>query len=1164
MIRWFCIAWLALCSMPAAAELAETPLFRRFGINEGLPSERIYALAQDREGYLWIGTGDGLARYDGVEFRIYRHDPDRAGSLPANVVQALHVDADDRLWVSCEGAGLAGFDRAAERFVPVPAPADGAVADVWAVTSDAAGTLWFGGHASGLLRWPRGAAAPQRIRHGTASDTPSADHILKLLAAADGTLWIGTAVGLDRWRDGRIERLSPAAQPSMVMALADAGPGAVLVGNTTGLWRVEGAGRWQAETKTADAGSVIAVLGDGDDALWLGRYNGIDRWQRGRATAHRGLPGEPRGGGRYPLLDLLRDHNGGLWFASQGGGLLHLPPGWQRFAAWRVGASLHGTQPQALARRAAGGFWLGGADGELEWIDPASGQRGRLLQAGADWPAKQIWSLLERADGGLWIGTRRGLSRRDAHGRLRHFPADGSADAPPAGLIDLLVDDGAGGLWLAVHGVALEHRDGSGRLLRRFREGDGSGLASTALDQLVVDGDGALWLAGAAGVQRITAAADEFERPLPADGRAFGLALLADGSVWVRTLAALQQFVPTPSGWQLARRIDAGDGLPAMESGGLVGDSQGRLWLSSARGLWRVDAGRGEVRALTLADGLPAQEWNDRPPLLTAAGHVVALSSAAVVAIDPAVWPATPVRDPPVLQALEVIRDGRREALSLAGPIELRPGDRELRVAARAIGFPDPAALRYRFRLDGLDHDWVDVGAHGERSFGPLAPGRHRLDIGAGSDAGWGPARQIIIDVAPPWWRTPAAHAGFALLTLLLCAVAWRARRLQLARRTAAAIAESQRRWALQASEQKSRFLATLGHEIRTPLTGVLGMNELLLRGELAPQQRSYAESVRQAGEVLLRMVNDALDLARIEAGKLTIEPRPVQLATLAERCAGILRPLAERKRLAFALHVATDLPAWVEADAERLQQIVLNLGSNAIKFTETGEICLHFACGDDGQVLIEVRDTGPGLSQDQQRRLFQRFVQADGEIAQRYGGSGLGLAISRELAQAMGGVIDLESRLGRGSTFRVRLPLLPAAAPAAVAAPPEVGRGAGNRVLLVEDDALVAQVIVGLLTAQGHTVDHVGNGLAALAELQVARYDAVLIDLDLPGIDGVELARMIRASHPALPLLAVTARADTEAEPAARAAGMIGFLRKPFVPEALLRMLERVLVPAA
>jgi signal transduction histidine kinase/CheY-like chemotaxis protein len=411
--------------------------------------------------------------------------------------------------------------------------------------------------------------------------------------------------------------------------------------------------------------------------------------------------------------------------------------------------------------------------------------------------------------------------------------------------------------------------------------------------------------------------------------------------------------------------------------------------------------------------------------------------------------------------------------------------------------------------------------------------------------------------VASPWWWTWWSIASYLLAAVLALAGLAQAYRVRLRRRHTWQLSRQQKELAEQASLAKSRFLATLGHEVRTPMTGVLGMSELLLGTALNPQQRGYVGAIRGAGEHLLRLVDDALDLARIEAGRLELSDEAFDVHALVHDLAALSGPLARQRGLAFEVFIAPDLPRWLRGDPARVRQVLLNLLGNAVKFTELGHVSLRAAALPAGGVRFEVADTGPGLNAEQKARLFRRFEQADGERTRsRYGGSGLGLAISQELAAAMGGVIEVDGAPGEGTRFSVCLPL-PVAAGAReeqAALPPTAA--CSLSLLLVEDDPTVSDVLSGLLRLQGHHVVHVPHGLAALAATDSTPFDAALLDLDLPGMDGLALARQLRTQGFERPLIAVTARADANAETQALQAGFDRFIRKPMT----LRMLAELL----
>jgi signal transduction histidine kinase/ActR/RegA family two-component response regulator len=582
--------------------------------------------------------------------------------------------------------------------------------------------------------------------------------------------------------------------------------------------------------------------------------------------------------------------------------------------------------------------------------------------------------------------------------------------------------------------------------------------------------------------------------------------------------------------------------------------ADGAVWVTSSRGLWRVDPRTRRIRRFDAGDGLPSPEFLSGALARGRDGTLYAGSEDGVVAFDPAHLHLDTPAPPLKLVRLNVRRGEDTVALDPAAPIELLPDDLDLTVTVRALSYANPGSNRYRFQMAGFDPEWI-VSANGERTYSQLPSGTYALTVRAESaDGAWNAIGPLRVTVAPPVWARPVAFVAYALVLVGLAFVLLHAYRQRIKRRHALALAETRRKSAEQLAEAKSNFLATMGHEIRTPMTGVLGMSELLLSTLLDDRQRGYAKAIHQSGELLLRLVNDSLDIARIEAGKFALDDRKLDPTALVREVAALVQPLAERKGLSVVVEIAPNVPASVWGDEHRIKQILLNLMNNAIKFTEQGGIALALSRVGGEQLRFRVDDTGPGMSEDVRARLFNRFEQAEG-VTKRYGGSGLGLSISQHLAMLMGGRISVTSTPGEGSTFDFDLPIYEAqpGAARAVAATRASG-AAGLDVLLVEDDPTVAEVLLGLLAGMGHRAKHAPNGLAALVELKGARFDVALLDLDLPGMDGLKLARMIRAGavQADLPMIAVTARSIGDEDLQVRAAGMDGLLRKP-VTSALL-----------
>ena len=370
---------------------------------------------------------------------------------------------------------------------------------------------------------------------------------------------------------------------------------------------------------------------------------------------------------------------------------------------------------------------------------------------------------------------------------------------------------------------------------------------------------------------------------------------------------------------------------------------------------------------------------------------------------------------------------------------------------------------------------------------------------------------------------------------------------------------EAQRREA----ETKAQFLANMSHEIRTPINGVLGMIALMLDTPLTARQREYAETIETSARGLLHIINDVLDLSKIEAGRMSLKIEAVELSSLLDVVRHILSADARAKGLQLTAEVSPALPAWVSADGGRVRQILLNLAGNAIKFTASGSIRIT-AIPDNGQILFQVIDTGIGISADDTKKLFQPFTQVDTSDRREYGGTGLGLSISRRFVEMMGGAIGVESERGRGSTFWFRLPLPAAARPAAAEVEsvrrPEPSATCAHPVLVVEDNAVNRKVATALIQKLGYAVEAVTNGQEAVDRVTADLFSLVLMDCQMPVMDGFEATRLIRQmpTRGKLPIVALTARAMKEDEQHCLDAGMDGYLSKPIDLKALNSALTR------
>ncbi|MGE7138092.1 ATP-binding protein [Luteibacter sp. NPDC031894] len=1157
--RWilaFMIGSVMPLPVPAATmPPVPTPQFRSYGLSEGLPSSQVHAVAQDSRGFIWVATSVGLSRFDGVQFVTPGIGSDRAHALPAGGVSALLVDADDRVWIGGADFGLGRYDAATGAFAQWR---DGLVDDnVRAIAQARDGSIWVG-TGGGLVHMRADGSGMRDIAPGP--DGPSSSSIRALHASDDGRVWIGTDAGVDVVDATGAIAPVPFEDGSHPRVLRIDGHAAELrFATERGLFRLAPDGLLHRDRRLAGA-PIYASLSDSHGTLWVAGSDGLsmlDRYGRlhavrGAWTAQGGLPGRT-------VRGMLEDREHGLWFALSDGGLGYLGPAWEDFTRFAHVAtdpfSFPGRTVTAVAAQGSTKLWVGGLHGWIRGFDPATGR----TSEGFDIETMRVQSLLE-VPKGLLIGTVRGLSI-GGDGQTRPL-LRGAIDHP----VTMLAPAPDGTVYVAAHGQGLFALDAH---LTRAKAIPFAAARRGVTDtrQIEVVGD-ELWQASLAGLARLDRASGDMRFIAGvAPGRVNAFEPDEDG-FWIVRPDGLEHYRWDGRIAQRDRCVKGVHGFPSADILNVRRDVAGRLWLYGETGVWRFDPGTDKFRPFGLADGLASGEFTNASTVLLDDGTMYGATLGGLVGFRPDRQRDHTRKPSIVVLGATVSRGGVRWPLPIEGDsLRLAWNDRELAVRARALSYVNPDRNHLVF---SLEHDGettkLRTGKDGQRNFGPLAAGVYRLSVsGAGRDEVSGTlARPLTVVVAAPPWLRWWAWLTYALLLVAIGVALVVSTRRRVRQSVRLKLAEQQRRLAEEANAAKTEFMATLGHEIRTPMTGVLGMAELMASTSLDDTQRAYIEAVRRSGTTLLRLVNDALDITRIEARRLVLESECVSLRSAAAEVIALAAGTASEKGLNLTSAFDVNVPASVRGDAIRLRQILQNLVNNAVKFTESGGISLHIGC-EGASLVMTVTDTGPGMSAELCARVFSRFEQ--GGSPQRAQGSGLGLAICHELCTLMGGTIRVRSELGRGTAFVVTLPLAPChCGECSELSALTASAIAGKRLLLVEDDPVVSDVIAGLLRERGHVVTAVGEGLAAMTELARGSFDAILLDLDLPVVDGFQIARMVRRLESAgdIPIVAVTARSAGDELAAIREAGMDALLRKPMTGNDLDAVLESVCaVPA-
>jgi signal transduction histidine kinase/ligand-binding sensor domain-containing protein len=970
-----------------------------------MKNSSVYALAEDKDGTVWIGTRDGLIAYRDRMFKRYSIKE----GLTSNSILSLSVDHGGVLWIGSAGGGLVQFSDGA--FRSCAREGDLRFGTIWSLCSAHDSSLWIGTSSAGVARIKNGRESRYTARGGMLSDV-----IRSVCEGQDGSIWVGTHLGVNRIKNGKVTTVvaRDGLSSDVVMQLYVDSQGTLWIGTGGGgLDRLAGGKITSLTTKNGLTNdNVLSFLEDREGNLWVGTADGLNQYKDQAFTTftfEEGLSNDV-------VWCSLGDSNGAMWFGTNSG--LNRLQG-TAIRSFTIKNGMSNNTVRALCEDSKGTLWIGTYGGGLSEM-----RNGRVIRSGLNRPQMAyVYSITEDSQRVLWIGTSDGLfSVRD--GIVRRYS---SSEGMAGNFVRFVHQDRANGYWIGTT-EGLSYFSENHFINYTAREG----LSSNALMCCYEDNGGVVWFG-------------------TVDG---GLVRFKDAVFTVFTVR---------------------DGLPENNVYQILEDDLGNLWLGGDRGICRInkkelnDYASGRISYFSTMmfgkkDGLRVRQCNggSQPSSWKAKdGRLWFSMTKGVAVVDPHNLKINTV--PPAVVIQQVLADNNDLRFSTAATLEA--GITRIEVHYAALSFVSPSDVTFSYMLEGYDKNWVSAGNARAVTYTNIPPGHYIFRVIAANENGtWNlNGAFLAITLRPYFYQTTT----FTLLLLLFvvggATAGYWMRTKNLVRRTHELESTVSRRTdeivrqknalenankelnellkeleeksrqlevarsrAEEANQTKSSFLANVSHELRTPLNSVIGFTNILLKNKgqnLKEQDLTYLERILENGKHLLELIEDVLDLSRIEAGRMDIRRSPVSLEILIHETIAQI----EGKLIGKEMAVIAEMPSPmkpIETDAGKFKQILINLLGNAIKFTDHGSIRVRVAIDQSTRrpVRVDVVDTGIGIPRDQQRVIFEPFTQGDDKKTRRYGGTGLGLAISRTLCDMLGYTMELQSEVGVGSTFSILL----------------------------------------------------------------------------------------------------------------------------------------------